>query len=83
MQTREFEDALADSHERPKTCRHYVRRSGAVALPPLSVADALGVQGVPVVEILSESSHRRHKLTPFAQVEGTQITYPSEQTTLL
>jgi uncharacterized protein (DUF488 family) len=43
------------------------------------VADALSVRGVPVIEILSESSYRMHKLTPFAQVEGTRITYPPEQ----
>ena len=29
------------------------------------VADALSVRGVTVVEILSESSYRMHKLTPF------------------
>jgi uncharacterized protein (DUF488 family) len=40
------------------------------------VADALGVHGIPAAEILSESSYRMHKLTPFAQVEGTQITRP-------
>jgi hypothetical protein len=43
------------------------------------VADALVVRGVPVVEILSASSHRMHTLTPFAQVDGTRITYPPEQ----
>src|SRR5437764_882790 len=47
------------------------------------VADALVVRGVPVVEILSESTYRMHELTPFAQVEGARITYPSEQATLL
>jgi hypothetical protein len=47
------------------------------------VADALSVRGVPVVEILSGSSYRMHGLTPFAQVEGVQITYPSAQGTLL
>jgi hypothetical protein len=47
------------------------------------VADALSVRGVPVVEILSESSYRMHRLTPFAQVEGLRITYPPEQATLL
>jgi uncharacterized protein (DUF488 family) len=46
------------------------------------VADALNVRGVPVTEILSASSHRPHKLTPFAQVEGTSITYPPEQASL-
>ncbi|MBX3564936.1 MAG: DUF488 domain-containing protein [Sphingomonas sp.] len=47
------------------------------------VADALGVRGVPVVEILSETSWRMHALTPFAHVEGQTITYPPEQPRLL
>ena len=46
------------------------------------VADALVARGIPVVEILSESSYRMHRLTPFARVEGTRITYPSAQATL-
>jgi uncharacterized protein (DUF488 family) len=47
------------------------------------VADALAVRAIPVVEILSETSHRMHKLTSFARVEGVRITYPPEQATLL
>jgi uncharacterized protein (DUF488 family) len=47
------------------------------------VADALGVRGIPVIEILSESDYRPHKLTAFAHVEGTAITYPPEQGALL
>lgn len=43
------------------------------------VADALNVHGVPAVEILSPTSHRMHKLTPFARTEGMRITYPPEQ----
>lgn len=46
------------------------------------VADALDVRGVPVIEILSETSYRPHKLTPFARVYGTTIIYPSEQPSL-
>jgi hypothetical protein len=46
------------------------------------VADALSVHGVPVVEILSAASWRDHKLTAFAHVEGTAVTYPPEQGTL-
>ena len=42
------------------------------------VADALSVRGIPAVEILSESSYRLHKLTPFAHVEGIHISYPAE-----
>jgi uncharacterized protein (DUF488 family) len=47
------------------------------------VADALGVRGIPVVEILSETDYRPHKLTSFAHVEGTTVTYPPEQPSLL
>lgn len=47
------------------------------------VADALGVRGIAVIEILSESDYRPHRLTPFAVVEGTTITYPPEQASLL
>jgi uncharacterized protein (DUF488 family) len=47
------------------------------------VADALSVRGIPVIEILSNTSYREHKLTPFARVEGTAITYPPEQAALL
>jgi uncharacterized protein (DUF488 family) len=43
------------------------------------VADALEVRGIPAVEILSKTSHRLHKLTPFAQVDGTHLTYPPLQ----
>ena len=46
------------------------------------VADALSIRGIPAVEILSEGSYRLHKLTPFARVEGTHISYPPEQATL-
>ena len=46
------------------------------------VADALLVHDVEVVEILSATSHRAHKLTPFARVEGCSITYPPEQAEL-
>jgi uncharacterized protein (DUF488 family) len=47
------------------------------------VADALIVRGIPVVEILSETDYRAHKLTSFARVEGMRITYPREQPSLL
>ena len=47
------------------------------------VADALDVRGIPVIEILSENDYRTHKRTPFAHVEGMQITYPAAQAPLL
>jgi len=85
MQTAEFADAL----------EQLVRSSGerrvaimcAEAVPwrchRSLVADALQARGIPVVEILSATSHRVHRLTPFAHVEGTRVTYPPEQPQLL
>jgi len=43
----------------------------------------LSVRNIPVVEILSAHSYRDHKLTAFAHVQGTSISYPPEQATLL
>jgi len=85
MQTEEFRDALDTlihiSHQKRVAivCAEAVPWRCHRSL----VADALSVHGIPVIEILSESSYREHKLTPFAHVEGTRITYPPEQATLL
>jgi uncharacterized protein (DUF488 family) len=40
------------------------------------IADALLVRNISVEEILSNTRCEPHKLTPFAHVEGTSITYP-------
>ena len=47
------------------------------------VADALSVRGIPVVEILSQTNARMHKLTAFAHVEGERVTYPPVQASLM
>lgn len=47
------------------------------------IADALNVRGVPVIEILSETSRRPHKLTPFVRIDGNRLTYPPEQPSLI
>jgi uncharacterized protein (DUF488 family) len=39
------------------------------------VADALEVRGVPVEHIQSVTRAKRHRMTPFAQVNGTEIIY--------
>ena len=44
------------------------------------IADALLVHGVRVEHITSATRRQEHKLTPFARVEGTWITYPPEAT---
>ena len=40
------------------------------------IADALLVHGMDVAEILDARRYQRHRLTPFARVVGTKITYP-------
>jgi len=46
------------------------------------VADALTVRSIRVLEIVSDRPPAEHKLTPFARVHGTSITYPAEQASL-
>jgi uncharacterized protein (DUF488 family) len=43
------------------------------------VGDALLVRGVQVRDIMNARSAPEHKLTPFARVNGTNITYPGEE----
>src|SRR6202040_3527711 len=85
MQTEQFQDALEALVQMSRQKRVAIMCAEAVPwrCHRSLVADALSVRGVPVREILSESSYRMHKLTPFAQVEGVRITYPPKQATLL
>jgi uncharacterized protein (DUF488 family) len=41
------------------------------------LSDALLVRGVRVIHILSSGKTQDHRLTPFARVHGTRITYPA------
>jgi uncharacterized protein (DUF488 family) len=43
------------------------------------VADALLVRGIRVLDVISSAEPKEHKLTPFASVKGTNLTYPSDQ----
>jgi uncharacterized protein (DUF488 family) len=43
------------------------------------VADALVARGIPVLEILNAAKAQPHALTPFAKVDGSQVTYPPDQ----
>jgi uncharacterized protein (DUF488 family) len=42
------------------------------------IADALVVRGIAVEHILSKERTEPHRLTPFARVEGTRVSYPGE-----
>jgi uncharacterized protein (DUF488 family) len=85
MQTGQFQNAIEELIHMSRQKRVAIMCAEAVPwrCHRSLVADALSVRGVPVVEILSESDYRMHRLTPFAQVEGVRITYPSEQSRLL
>lgn len=43
------------------------------------IADALLVRGWSVLDVMSPVRATPHKLTPFARVDGTDLTYPPEQ----
>jgi uncharacterized protein (DUF488 family) len=40
------------------------------------ISDALLVRGLQVEDIISSKGRAPHRLTPFARVNGTDITYP-------
>ena len=42
------------------------------------IADALLARGIEVQHIMSASASNPHRLTPFARVSGTHVTYPAE-----
>jgi uncharacterized protein (DUF488 family) len=85
MQTDEFERGLTRLIELAAERRTAIMCAEAVPwrCHRSLVADALVVRGIPVVEILSATSHRDHALTPFARVQGTALSYPPEQQSLL
>jgi uncharacterized protein (DUF488 family) len=85
MQTEPFRDALQTLIEISRQKRVAIMCAEAVPwrCHRSLVADALSVRAVPVIEILSEKDYRAHQLTPFAHVEGMQITDPPDQAKLL
>lgn len=80
MQTPEFAESLRALTELARSDR--VALMCAEAVPwrchRSLIADALLVRGVPTCEIASPTRLQPHKLTPFAQVSGHEITYPPE-----
>jgi uncharacterized protein (DUF488 family) len=78
MQTPEFAQNLADLIERATHDR--VALMCAEAVPwrchRSLIADALVAHGVRAEEIIDVTRLQAHKLTPFARVDGTVVTYP-------
>jgi uncharacterized protein (DUF488 family) len=81
MQKEEFEKSLRALIELAKTERLTLMCAEAVPwrCHRSLIADALSVRGIQVKHILSSTSLQPHKITPGAKINGTRITYPSEE----
>jgi uncharacterized protein (DUF488 family) len=79
MQTAEFDAALAELIGIAREAR--VALMCAEAVPwrchRSLIADALTARGITVEHIIGEGHGQPHRLTPFARVEGTRVTYPA------
>ena len=79
MQTPEFETGIKTLIQAAK--REQVAIMCAEAVPwrchRSLIGDALEARGIAVEDIISESRTQPHKLTSFAKVNGTDVTYPA------
>ena len=79
METPEFRSALGGLIE--EAARSRIAIMCAEAVPwrchRSLIADALTARAIPVEHIMDEANRHPHKLTPFALVQGTDVTYPA------
>jgi len=80
MQTPEFEAALAELLQASAGRQAAVMCAEAVPwrCHRSMIADALAARGVAVEHIMSAAKKNAHKMTSFARVEGTRVSYPAE-----
>ncbi len=80
MQTREFEAALERAIKLAKTKPSALMCAEAVPwrCHRSLVADALAVRKIPVKHIVSATRAQAHKITPFALIRASRVTYPDE-----
>ncbi len=80
MQTADFADALAEMMAFAATAASALMCAEAVPwrCHRSMIADALVVRGVEVLDIISKAPPKPHRLTSFAIVDGTGVTYPAE-----
>ncbi len=78
MQTPEFSDNLGKLIELASQAPTAIMCAEAVPwrCHRSLIADALVARGIGVQEILTAAKSQPHALTPFAKVDGTEITYP-------
>ena len=81
MQTREFEAAIDEliALAAEKTVAVMCAEAVPWRCHRSLVGDALLAHGIDVIDILSETSTKPHKMTPWARIQGMRITYPGEQ----
>jgi uncharacterized protein (DUF488 family) len=81
MQTPEFDAALERAIQLARTKTSVLMCAEAVPwrCHRSLVADALSVRKIPVMHISSATRASAHKITPFALVRGSRITYPDEK----
>jgi uncharacterized protein (DUF488 family) len=79
METAEFEKGLECLIEEAQTRRVAIMCAEAVPwrCHRSMIADALVARGTEVFEISSPTRAQPHKMTPFAEIEGTKIHYPA------
>ncbi|MFI5330381.1 MAG: DUF488 family protein [Desulfobaccales bacterium] len=79
MQTPEFEENLQALIDLAKEARLALMCAETVPwrCHRSLIADALTIRGLKVEHIISAPKLQEHRLTPFARVEGTRITYPA------
>jgi uncharacterized protein (DUF488 family) len=78
MQTPEFAQAIADLLDLASGARTAIMCAEAVEwrCHRSLVADALAARGVEVLHIQDEKRTRAHRVTAFARIEATRVTYP-------
>jgi uncharacterized protein (DUF488 family) len=79
MQTPEFDEHLRRLIDRARHERVAIMCAEAVPwrCHRSLIADALTVRGIGVEHVLGSAPAQAHRLTPFARVQGTTVTYPS------
>lgn len=80
MQTPEFRESLDELIKLAKVEQTVIMCAEAVRwrCHRSLIADALLARGIEAVEIMSATRSQPHKLTPFAKIEGMQVTYPPQ-----
>ncbi|MFA5039107.1 MAG: DUF488 domain-containing protein [Candidatus Omnitrophota bacterium] len=81
MQTEDFERGLAELTElaEKETIAIMCAESVPWRCHRSLISDALSARGLAVEHIYSGTSSKKHKMTPWARVEGKQVTYPAEK----